>query len=346
LTLKTILFHQHGPAEVLQFVTNHPVPLPGPGEVRLKVAAAALNYLDIWVRDGWPGIQLHYPHIPGADAAGTIDALGEGVSGWSVGDRVAVDPTLSCGHCAFCRAGQENCCIQFAILGEHVNGSYAEYVTVPARNVVALPGHVSFAEAAAASLVFVTAWHSLITRGGLHPAETVLIVGAGGGVNTASLQIAKLAGCTVIVVGSSDEKLAQAKALGADAIIRRDVEGGWSRAVYQITAKRGVDVVVDNVGAATFKDSLRALARGGRLLTVGNTSGPITEIDNRLMFGKHLSIIGSTMGPHHDYVTVMNLVFKGKLKAIIGATYPLAEAQAAQRALESGAVFGKIVLEI
>ncbi len=235
---------------------------------------------------------------------------------------------------------------RFTLRGEHTSGTCAEYIVVPARNLLALPGHISHAEAAAASLVFVTAWHSLITRGNVRPGESVLIVGAGGGVNTASIQIAKLAGCTVYVVGSSDEKLQQAKALGADVIIRRDVEGGWSRMLFQLTAKRGVDVVVDNVGAATFMDSMKSAARGGRILTVGNTSGPVFEIDNRYMFSKHLSLIGSTMGPHEDYVTVMRLLFKGKLKAVIGATYPIEQVQEAHRALESGSVFGKIVLEI
>lgn len=344
--MKAVLFHEHGPAENLQVVTDLPVPDPAPGEVRLRVHAAALNYLDIWVRSGWPGIKLSRPHIPGADGAGTVDALGPGVEGWSVGDRVTFDPTLSCGVCEFCRAGWENRCVDFRLKGEHVSGTYADYITVPARNLLRLPEHISFAEAAAASLVFVTAWHSLITRAGLRPGESVLVVGAGGGVNTTSIQIARLAGCTVYVVGSSDEKLAHAKALGADVIVRRDVEGGWSRAIYQLTARRGVDVVIDNVGAATFKDSLRAAARGGRILTVGNTSGPTVEIDNRLVFGKHLSIIGSTMGPHHDYRTVMSLLFKGKLKAVIGATYPLEQAANAQRALEAGDVFGKIVLEV
>ncbi|MGQ9850377.1 MAG: alcohol dehydrogenase catalytic domain-containing protein [Aggregatilineaceae bacterium] len=344
--MKAVLLHEHGPAEVLQVVTDHPVPEPGPGEVRVRVHAAALNYLDIWVRNGWPGIKLSYPHIPGADAAGTVDAVGEGVSDWHPGDRVVVDPTLSCGRCAYCRAGHENRCVHFALLGEHVSGTYAQYITVPARNLLGLPEHISFEEAAAASLVFVTAWHSLITRGGLRPGETVLIVGAGGGVNTACLQIAKLTGCTVYAVGSTDEKLQQARALGADVVIRRDVEGGWSRAVYQLTAKRGVDVVVDNVGAATFAESLRAAARGGRILTVGNTSGAQFEIDNRYIFGKHLSILGSTMGPHTDYVTVMQLLFKGKLKAVIGAKYALEEVREAHRALEAGVHFGKIVLTL
>lgn len=344
--MKAVLLHEHGPAEKLQLVSDHPIPEPGPGEVRVRVQAAALNQLDIWVRNGWPGIKLDYPHIPGADASGTIDAVGEGVENWRSGDRVGIDPTLSCGECMFCRSGWQNRCVNFGILGEHRSGTNTEYIIIPARNLIRLPAHISFAEAAAASLVFVTAWHSLITRGNLRPGESVLIVGAGGGVNTASIQIAKLMNCTVYVIGSTEEKLAQARKLGADVVVPRDVEGGWSRAIHQLTAKRGVDVVVDNVGAATMNDSLRCAARGGRILTVGNTSGAQMEIDNRLMFGKHLSIIGSMMGPHQDYVTVMNLLFKGKLKAVIGATYPLEQVQDAHRALESGAVFGKVVLEL
>lgn len=344
--MKAAIIREHGPVENVTIATDLPIPEPGPDEVRLRVRAAALNYLDIWVRNGWPGIKLSLPHILGADAAGTIDALGAGVQDWEVGARVAVDPTISCGECEFCRAGWENRCVRFRLMGEHVSGTFAEYITVPARNLIALPDHVSFAEAAAASLVFVTAWHSLITRANLRPGELVLIIGAGGGVNTASLQIAKLTGCTVYVVGRSEDKLAKAQALGADAIILRDVEGGWSRAVYQLTAKRGVDVVVDNVGAPTYNDSLRALARGGRLVTVGNTGGAKVEIDNRLIFGKHLSILGSTMGPHRDYVRVMRLLFKGKLKAVIDATYPLDEVRTAMARMEAGDLFGKAVLEL
>lgn len=344
--MKAAIIREHGPVENVTIATDLPVPEPGPDEVRLRVRAAALNYLDIWVRNGWPGIKLSLPHILGADAAGTIDALGANVRDWEIGARVAVDPTLSCGECEFCRAGWENRCTHFSILGEHVSGTFAEYITIPARNLIALPEHVSFAEAAAASLVFVTAWHSLITRGNLRPGESVLVIGAGGGVNTASIQISKLTGCTVYAVGSTDEKLKRAQALGADAIIPRDVEGGWSRAVYQLTAKRGVDMVVDNVGGPTLNDSLRALARGGRVVTVGNTGGPKVEIDNRLVFGKHLSILGSTMGPHRDYVRVMRLLFKGKLKAVIDATYPLDEVQTAMARMEAGDLFGKAVLEL
>ena len=343
--MRAVLLHEHGPVENLTLVDDFPTPEPGPGEVRIRVHAAALNYLDIWVRNGWPGIKLQYPHILGADGSGVVDALGSGVEGWQVGDRVALDPTISWGD-EMLRETPAKKPPRFALLGENTRGTYAEYVVVPARNLLALPEHVTYAEAAAASLVFVTAWHSLITRGQLRAGESVLVVGAGGGVNTASIQIAKLAGCTVFVVGSTEEKLEQARALGADVVVQRDVDGGWSRAIYQLTAKRGVDVAVDNVGAATFNDSLRCLSRGGRLLTVGNTAGPTFEIDNRLIFGKHLSIIGSTMGPHTDYVQVMRLIFKGRLKAVIGATYPLEAVHDAQRSMETGTHFGKIVLEI
>lgn len=341
--MRAAVIYEHGPAEVVQVVGDLPVPQPGRGEVRVRVRAAALNYLDIFVRRGWPGLKLTYPHVLGADAAGTVDAVGEGVTDWQPGDRVGLDPTLEWGDALRTPAHKP---ARFQLLGEHAPGVHADYIVVPARNLIRLPDHVSFAEAAAASLVFVTAWHSLITRGNLRAGESVLIVGAGGGVNTAAIQIAKLAGCTVYVVGGTDEKLARAKALGADVGIPRDVEGGWSRAVFQLTAKRGVDVVVDNVGAATFRDSLRAAARGGRILTVGNTSGATFELDNRLVFGKHLSILGSTMGPHEDYVTVMRLLFKGKLHAVIDTTLPLDEVRAAHRLLEEGRHFGKIVLEV
>jgi len=344
--MRAALIHEHGPVEKIQFVTDYPVPEPGSGQVRVRVHAAALNQLDLWVRNGWPGIKLKYPHILGADAAGVIDAVGADVNAWRAGDRVAIDPTESCEKCAYCRAGMQNRCVNFELRGEHISGTYADYIVVSARNLVQLPEHISFQEAAAAALVYVTAWHSLITRGNLRPGESVLIVGAGGGVNTASIQIARLLNCTVYVIGSTDEKLERARVLGADVLIRRDMEGGWSRTIYQFTAKRGVDVVVDNVGAATLNDSLRAAARGGRILTVGNTSGAKVEIDTRLIFGKHLSLIGSTMGPHQDFVTVMNLIFKGKLKAVIDSMYPFEQVHDAIRHLEQGDVFGKVVLEM
>ncbi|HEX2623331.1 MAG TPA: zinc-binding dehydrogenase, partial [Phototrophicaceae bacterium] len=235
---------------------------------------------------------------------------------------------------------------RIAILGEHKSGLAAEYAIVPARNLLKMPETLGFAEAAAAGLVYVTAWHSLVTRGGLRPGETVLIVGAGGGVNTASIQIAKLTGAKVLVVGSNAEKCRQAAELGADVVINREQTEDWSKEIFKLTHKQGVDVVVDNVGQATMFGSIRSVRIGGRILVVGNTSGPLFELDIRYLFSKHISIIGSTMGPHVDYVRVMNLVFEGKLKPIIGAHVPLDNVAEGHRLLEAGQLFGKVVVDV
>ena len=342
--MKALIFHEHGS---LEQVTYEDIPTPeiGADEVLVEIKAAALNRLDLWVLAGWPGLNLKLPHIMGSDGAGIIAEVGANVADFAVGERVAINPTLSCGPCAFCLSGRDNMCRSFAIMGEHVAGFFAQYAAVPVRNLLKMPENVSFTAAAAASLVYVTAWHSLIKRGRLQAGESVLIVGAGGGVNTAAMQIAKLAGAgPIYVVGSSDEKLAQAQALGADVLINRHEEN-WGKAIFKATKRQGVDIVVDNVGAATFTSSLRALKKGGRLLTVGNTSGPTFEIDNRLLFGKHLSVIGSTMGTIADYAEVMGLVFNGRLSPIIDTTYPLSDGLTALHRLQDGAVAGKLVLK-
>jgi NADPH:quinone reductase-like Zn-dependent oxidoreductase len=335
----------HGGLDVVEVVDNLPVPQPGRGQVRVNIRAAALNRLDLWVRAGWPGLHLDLPHIMCADGAGVVDALGADVTGFAPGDRVCIDPTIVPADSPALLTGLENQS-RIAILGEHAPGVAAEYALLPARNLLKMPDHVGFAQAAAAGLVYVTAWHSLITRGGLRPGETVLVVGAGGGVNSASIQIARLAGATVLVVGSDAGKCTKAAELGADVTINRAETPNWSREVFALTDKRGVDVVVDNVGAATLGDSIRAARIGGRILIVGNTSGPKTELDIRYIFGRHLSLIGSTMGPHQDYVTVMNLVFAGRLQPIIDSVLPLDQAREAQRRLEGGDIFGKVVLEL
>jgi NADPH:quinone reductase-like Zn-dependent oxidoreductase len=342
--MKAALFHQHGGPEVLQY-TDFPDPEPGAGQVRVRLRAAALNRLDLWVREGWPGIRLEYPHIPGADGAGVVDALGNGVSGWQPGDRVVINANLSCGECKACRAGWDNRCTSWQLLGETVRGTYAEYVVVPATNLLALPDGVDERAAAAAGLVYHTAWHSLIRRACLRAGERVLVVGASGGVNSASIQIARLAGAVVYVVGSSPQKLALAESLGADYLIDRSQDENWSKTVYALTGKQGVDVVVDNVGT-TYSQSFRAACKGGRILTVGNTGGPKIEIDNRFIFGKHLSLIGSTMGTRQDFVEVMGLVFSGRLRPALDRDFPLAEAAAAQTRLQSGEQLGKITLSI
>lgn len=341
--MKALIFHQHGD---LNQVTVGDVPQPeiGADDVLLHVQAAALNRLDLWVLGGWPGLNLKLPHVMGSDGAGIVAQVGAHVQNVQVGDRVAVNPTVNCGRCAYCQSGRDNMCDRFAILGEHLDGFAAAFTAVPAKNLVPLPDHVPFAVAAAASLVYVTAWHSLITVGGLQAGESVLIVGAGGGVNTAAIQIAKLAGAgPIYVVGSSATKLENAAALGADVLINRQQED-WGKAVFKATYRQGVDVVVDNVGAATFFQSLRSLKKGGRLLTVGNTSGPKFELDNRLIFAKHLRILGSTMGPHSAYVTVMGLVFNGRLHPLIDTIYSLDEGLAALQQLQKGDITGKLVL--
>lgn len=343
--MKAIVYQQHGGPEVLELV-ELPAPLPGRGEVQVRLRAAALNRMDLWVRAGWRGLQLALPHIPGADGAGEISALGEGVVGLAVGDRVVINANLGCGHCEHCLAGEDNLCRSWHLLGETTSGTYAEYVVVPQRNLLAVPDGFDLHAAAAAGLVYHTAWHSLITRGGLQAGESVLIVGASGGVNSACIQIARLAGAKVIVVGSNARKLELAQSLGADLLIDRSSSENWSKAVYQASGQRGVDVVVDNVGAATMMLSLRAARRGGRILTVGNTSGPDLQLDNRYIFGKHLALIGSTMGTLNDFQRVMGLLFEGHLQAVMDQRFPLAEARAAQERLAAGEQLGKITLEI
>ncbi len=342
--MKAILFYHHGGPEVLEYA-EIPTPEPLEGQALVKINVAALNHMDVLVRQGWPGIRLEYPHILGADGAGEIAALGPGVAGWSVGERVVIDANLSCGHCDHCRAGMDNRCRVWRLLGETIRGTYAEYLALPAANLCRIPAGFDEQLAAAGALVYQTAWHSLITRGGLRPGESVLVVGASGGVNTASIQIAKLAGAVVYVVGSSPEKLALAESLGADFLIDRNKEENWSKTVYAMTNKRGVDVVIDNVGT-TFPLSFRASCKGGRILTVGNSGGPKFEIDNRFVFSKHLSIIGSTMAPRSDFDKVMELIFAGSLKPVIDRAYPLGEARQAQERLEKGEQMGKIVLTL
>jgi len=347
--MKTILFHQHDGPEVLEYV-EFPTPEPGPGEVLIKLEVAALNRMDIWVRKGWPGIRLNYPHIPGADGAGVLESFGsplpdeEGL-GMQEGDRVVINSNLGCGFCSYCLAGQDNLCKSWHLLGETVRGTYGEYVVVPARQVYPIPDGFDLQIAAAGALVFQTAWHSLVTLAKLKPGERVLIVGASGGVNTACIQIAKLVGAAVYVVGSNAQKLALAESLGADYLIDRSKEENWSKTIYKITEKRGVDLVVDNVGT-TFPLSFRAARKGGRILTVGNTGGPKFEIDNRFIFGKHLTIIGSTMGTISDFSKVMGLIFDDKLRVPLDRAFALKDAATAQTRLESGQQMGKITLLI
>ena len=347
--MKTVLFHHHGGPEVLEY-TDFPTPEPKPGEALIRLRAAALNRMDVLVRIGWPGLNLEMPHINGADGAGEIVSFGAGTSQsergeLEIGDHVVINANLGCGVCEFCVAGKDNMCRDWHLLGETIRGTYAEYVCVSIRQLYKLPVDFDFHQAAAAALVYQTAWHSLVKRGNLQRGETVLIVGAGGGVNTASVQIAKWMGAQVVMVGSDAQKLAKAESIGADILIDRSKEADWSRSVFLATNKRGVDVVVDNVGT-TFMQSLRTLRKGGRLLTVGNSAGPKFEIDNRYIFAKHLSIIGSTMSTLADFKEVMDLIVAAKLKPILDKIYPLKDAATAQERLWRNENFGKITLDI
>lgn len=347
--MKVVLFHHHGGPEVLEYA-DFPAPQPKPGEALIRLRAAALNRMDVLVRNGWQGLKLELPHIPGADGAGEIAAFGTSpekseTGGLEIGDRVAVNANLGCGECEFCKSGRDNLCVQWHLLGETVRGTYAQYICLPVRQLYKLPDDYDYHLAASAALVYQTAWHSLVARGEAKAGETVAIVGAGGGVNSASIQVGKYLGMKVIVIGSNREKLNQAEALGADVLIDRSQEADWSKAVYLATNKQGADVVVDNVGT-TFPLSLRALKKGGRLLTVGNSGAPRFEIDNRFIFAKHLSIIGSTMSPLADFSEAMDLVVAGKLQPIHDTTFPLQDAASAQERLWRGEHFGKITLAI
>jgi NADPH:quinone reductase-like Zn-dependent oxidoreductase len=344
--MRAAVFYEHGAREVLKVVDDLPAPPePAPGQARINMKAVALNRLDSWVRNGWPSLKLNMPHINCADGAGVVEAVGADVHNVAPGDRVGINPTIIDEDCIRL-TGQEEDCLDIHILGETIPGVGAEQVVLPARNLIKLPDHVSFAESAAAGLVYITSWHSLVTRGDLQAGESVLIVGAGGGVNTASIQIAKLASAKVYVVGSNAAKCAQAEAFGADVTINREENEDWSKVLFKLTNKRGVDVVVDNVGQATMFGSIRSVKRGGRILVVGNTSGPMFNMDLRYLFTKQISIIGSSMGTTSDFVKVMNLVFEGKLKPVVSNVLPLSEIQEAHRLLEAGEVFGKIVLEV
>lgn len=347
--MKAVLFHQHGGPEVLQY-TDFPTPEPKAGEVLIRIRATALNRMDVFVRNGWAGLKLDMPHINGADGAGEIVAFGENTTKeetreLEVGDRVAINANLGCGECDFCKNEKDNLCKNWHLLGETVRGTYCEYICLPTRQLYKLPSDFDFHKSAAAALVYQTAWHSMVVRGKVMAGETVAIVGAGGGVNSASIQVAKYLGAKVIVIGSNQKKLEQAEMLGADILIDRSKEEDWSKAVFLATQKQGVDVVVDNVGT-TFPLSLRALKKGGRLLTVGNSGAPRFEIDNRYIFAKHLSIIGSTMSTLSDFREVMDLVVTGKLKPVIDRTFDLKDAALAQERLWRNENFGKITLTV
>jgi NADPH:quinone reductase-like Zn-dependent oxidoreductase len=342
--LKAIVIHEHGGLDKLKY-EEVDKPKISPEEVLIQVKASSLNHLDIFVRNGIPGIKIPLPHILGSDCSGIVAEVGSEVRRVKVGDRVTVNPGRWCGRCEFCVAGEQSLCPYFQIMGEHVDGAWAEFVKVPEESVHPIPGGLSFEEAAAFPLVFLTAWRMLITRAALKPGETVLIIGIGGGVAMAAMQIAKYAGAKVIVTSGSQEKLQKALSLGADIGINHR-EQDFAAEIAKLTGKRGVDVVVDSVGADTWQKCILSLAKGGRLVTCGATSGPNPKEDLLRIFWKQLSILGSTMGNQREFNELLRAFDTGRLKPIIDQVYPLAEAAKALQRLEEQAQFGKIVLTV
>ena len=340
--MKAIVFEQHGGPEVLRYA-DVPEPEVRSGEVLVRVQACALNHLDLWVRGGIPGVAFPLPHIPGSDVAGVLAKIGSNVTSAQVGQKVLLAPGVSCGKCAACLAGKDNQCPQFTNLGYLIDGGCAEFVRCPEVNCFPYPDNLSFEQAAAVPLVFQTAWHMLLTRAQLQPAEEVLVLGAGSGVGSAAIQIAKMFGCRVIATGGNEAKLAKARELGADEVINHKAQSIKAE-VRRLTGKRGVDVVFEHVGTATWGDGVASLARGGRLVTCGATTGYDAKIDLRFLFSRQLSILGSYMGTKSEFATVLKLVAAGKLKPVVDRAFPLAECAAAHTYLESGDQFGKVVL--
>ena len=323
-------------------------PDPGPGEVRLAVQAAALNHLDLFVVEGVPGISYRFPHILGADGAGVVTDVGSDVSSVRPGDRVVVNPGISDYTCEFCRAGEHSLCVQYGILGEHHPGTLAERLTVPVHNVLPLPlldPPLSWSEAAAFSLVTLTAWRMIMTRAQVKAGEWVLAWGIGGGVSLTAMRIAKLAGARVIVTSSSDEKLERARAMGADFTLNHRTQRVVTE-VRSLTGKRGVDVVVENVGEVTWGESLRCLAKGGRIVTCGGTTGPKLVTDVRPLFWHQFSILGSTMGNAAEYREIVRRLGEGQLRPVMDAEFPLERSREAFERLERGEQMGKIAVKI
>jgi len=336
------------PADNLELTDVPDAPAPQAGEVRVAIRAAALNHLDLFVADGLPGGADRFPHVVGADGAGVVESVGPDVKTVKLGDRVMLNPGISDYTCEFCRAGEHSLCVNYRLLGEHLPGTMAQLVTLPAHNVVRMPAlspELTWAEGAAFSLVTLTAWRMVVTRAQLRAGETVLIWGIGGGVSLAALRIAKLLGARAIVTSSHDAKLTEARRLGADVTINHRTQK-VSQEVRSVTQKRGVEVVIENVGEATWDESLRCLKRGGRLVTCGATSGPQVGMDLRRVFWHHYTIMGSTMGNAREYAEIVRRLSAGELRPIVDQVFPMADARKAYERLAKGEQLGKVVVEV
>jgi len=337
-----------GGPQHLQITDVPDAPTPAAGQVRVAIRAAALNHLDLFVADGLPGVEYRFPHVVGADGAGVVESVGPGVGRVRPGDRVLINPGVSDYTCEFCRAGEHSLCVTYGMLGEHLPGTMAELVTVPEPNVAPIPTlspSLSWAEAAAFSLVTLTAWRMVVTRARVQPGETVLVWGIGGGVSLTAMRVAQLMGAKTIVTSSSDAKLREARRLGAEVTLNHRTQN-VAQEVRALTNRRGVDVVVENVGEATWDASLRCLRRGGRLVTCGATTGPKVSLDLRRLFWHHWTILGSTMGNAAEYAEIVRRLGRGELRPVVDRVYPLEQVRAAYERLQRGEQLGKVVLEV
>jgi 2-desacetyl-2-hydroxyethyl bacteriochlorophyllide A dehydrogenase len=342
--MKAVIFREHGGTHKLSY-EDFPEPMIGPEDVLVRVKACALNHLDIWTREGNPAYPLVLPHIVGSDVAGTVEQIGSQVEGFTAGQRVCVSPGLSCWRCNACLAGRDNFCRSYGLLGAVVHGGYAEYVKVPFRNLLPIPDHISFEQAAAFPLVSVTASHMLFALAGLQQGETVLVMGAGSGVGMMAVQMAKLAGAHVITTVGSEEKVPKAKNLGADAVINHSKEKVAER-VKALTERHGVDVVIEHIGPDVWDSCLESLAKGGRLITCGATTGGDVKLNLRYMYARQLTIKGAFMGTRAELVKAAELVRQGRLIPVIDRTFPLQEARQAQDLMLQRQFLGKIVLTV
>ncbi len=350
-SMKALVMRGHGDLSQLALVSVPKPRIRGPGEVLVRLSSAALNHLDLWTLRGLPGLSLTFPHVLGADGAGVVEAVGDGVRSVRPGDKVMINPGIACYACEYCDQGEHSLCLEYRLLGEHLPGTLAEYIVIPQQNLAVIPTPpephppITWREAAAFSLVTLTAWRMLMTRARLRPGEVVLIWGIGGGVSSAALKIAKLAGAFVIVTSSSDDKLATALSLGADvALNHREVD--VAKEVRALTGKRGADVVVENVGEATWEQSLRALAKQGRLVTCGATSGSQVVTDVRRMFWNQFTLMGSTMGNLAEYREIVRLLGQGHLRPLVDSAFVLDRAAEGFERLQRGSQMGKIVIDL
>ncbi|MCI4345530.1 MAG: zinc-binding dehydrogenase [Thermoplasmata archaeon] len=338
-------FTEHGGPERLGWV-ELPEPVPGPGEVRIRLRAAAFNRLDRFVLEGIPGVPIERPHVLGSDGAGIVDKLGEGVDDLEAGNRVLLNPGLWDGSCPACKRQEEALCRNYRIVGEHTQGTMTDLVVVPRRNVHAIPDSLGFAEAAAAPLVFQTAWRALLTVGELAAGERVAVVGAGGGVSTAAIQVARLRGAEVTVVSRSATKLDRARALGANRTLELSPGSELDKVLWAESGKQGFDLIFDSVGRESVPRTVRALARGGRLVIIGATSGPLAEIDLRTLFWRQASIRGSTMAGRAEFEGMLTELGTGRLIPVVDSRHPLERAREAFERFSSPELFGKVVVEL